>query len=72
MPGIKERNLLKNIARKVNDEIRAERKARPEESPDSISRRIMNREMPMVKLMGFMPSHLYFEIGVLNGKFKER
>lgn len=72
MPGIEERNLLKNIARKVNDEIRAQRKANPDESADSISRRVMSREMPMVKLMGFTPSHLFFEIGVLNGKCKER
>ncbi|EMX9223748.1 TPA: hypothetical protein ACTYHK_001637 [Citrobacter koseri] len=66
------KNALRNIARKVNDEVKAKRKSFPAVSCDEISRPILNGCMPLVKQLGLTPSHLYVEIGILNGIIKER
>ncbi|SBW27051.1 hypothetical protein BN4901_3690 [Citrobacter europaeus] len=39
---------------------------------DEIARPIFNGAMGMVKQLGFTPSHLYLEVGILNKRIKER
>jgi hypothetical protein len=67
-----QKNALRNVARKANDEIKAKRMASPAVSCDEISRPILNGCMSVIKQLGLTPSHLYVEIGILNGKIKDR
>jgi hypothetical protein len=50
----------------------AKRKANPGMNCDEIARPIFNGAMGMVKQLGFTPSHLYLEVGILNKRIKER
>lgn len=61
------KNALRNIARRANDEVNAKRRSSPALSCDEISRPILNGCMPLIKQLGLTPSHLYVEIGILNG-----
>ena len=62
------KNALRSIARRANDEVKAKRRSSPALSCDEISRPILNGCMQL----GLTPSHLYVEIGILNGYIKER
>ncbi len=53
-----QKNALRSIARKANDEIKAKRKLSPAVNCDEISRPILNSCMPLVKQLGLTPSHL--------------
>lgn len=66
------KNALRSIARRANDEVKAKRRASPALSCDEISRPILNGCMPLIRQLGLTPGHLYVEIGILNGKIKER
>ncbi|EEG1526742.1 hypothetical protein [Citrobacter youngae] len=72
MQDVEARNALRNIARRCNEEISAKRKANPGMNCDEIARPIFNGAMGMVKQLGFTPSHLYLEVGILNKRIKER
>ncbi|PVW72211.1 hypothetical protein B4U25_46620 [Klebsiella pneumoniae] len=64
------KNALRSIARRANDEVKAQRRSSPALSCDEISRPILNGCMPLIKQLGLTPSHLYVEIGILNGYIK--
>ena len=72
MQDVEARNALRNIARRCNEEITAKRNANPGMNCDEITRPIFNGAMAMVKQLGFTPSHLYLEVGILNKRIKER
>lgn len=52
--------------------LRQKRRSSPALSCDEISRPILNGCMPLIRQLGLTPSHLYVEIGIFNGKIKER
>lgn len=72
MQDVEARNALRNIARRCNEEITAKRKDNPGMNCDEIARQIFNGAMGMVKQLGFTPSQLYLEVGILNKRIKER
>ncbi|MGU0268987.1 hypothetical protein ACVXPY_30185 [Klebsiella pneumoniae] len=52
------KNALRSIARRANDEVKAQRRSSPALSCDEISRPILNGCMPLIKQLGLTPSHL--------------
>lgn len=66
-----QRNALRSIAKKANEEIRELRRQSPGENPDVISTRILNQYENAVISLGFNRLWLVWEIGVLNGVFED-
>ncbi len=64
------KNALRSIARRANDEVKAQRRSSPALSCDEISRPILNGCMPLIKQLGLTPSHLYVEIGIFERIYK--
>lgn len=65
-------NALRSLARQANADIKIARQKSPGMNVDDICRSVLSKFKEKVTLIGFTPSHLYWEIGVLNGRFKER
>ena len=72
MKSQSQRNALRSIAKKANEEIRELRQQAPGENPDIISTRVLNQHEETVTSLGFNRLWLAREIGLLNGAFKDR
>lgn len=68
----KTNNIIKNVAKKVNEKIKELRQQNPKADLDDVCRIALDMYYPKIESLGVQRYYLAWHVGVLNGVFQDR
>lgn len=68
----KTNNIIKNVAKKVNEQIKKLRAENPKADLDDVCREALDMYYPQIQPLGIKRHYLAWHVGVLNGVFQDR
>lgn len=68
----KTNNIIKNVAKKVNEQIKKLRAENPKADLDDVCRSALDMYYPQIEPLGIKRHYLAWHVGVLNGVFEDR